>query len=134
MAFEASTSRGMFMLTDKKEIENVIQIYFDCMYESSSDKAHAAFHPDAWISGYLPNGYQHMSVSEFGDFVAAQQPSPKSKGEAARLEIISLEVAGQTAVARVRDGYLGLVFLDTLSFIKLEGQWLIVNKLFHVET
>jgi len=25
------------------------------------------------------------------------------------------------------------VFLDTLSFIKLEGQWLILNKLFHVE-
>ena len=121
------------MLIDKQEIESVIQVYFDCMYESSSEKAHVAFHPDAWISGYLPNGYQHMTVSEFGDFVAAQQPSPKSKGDVARLEIISLEVAGQTAVARVRDAYLGLVFLDTLSFIKLEWQWLILNKLFHVE-
>jgi hypothetical protein len=121
------------MLTDKQKIESVIQVYFNCMYESSSEKAHAAFHPDAWISGYLPNGYQHMTVPEFGDFVAAQQPSPKSKGDVARLEIISLEVAGQTAVARVRDAYLGLVFLDTLSFIKLEGQWLILNKLFHVE-
>ena len=121
------------MLTDKQKIESVIQVYFNCMYESSSEKAHAAFHPDAWISGYLPNGYQHMTVSEFGDFVAAQQPSPKSKADVARLEIISLEVAGQTAVARVRDAYLGLVFLDTLCFIKLEGQWLILNKLFHVE-
>ena len=121
------------MLTDKQKIESVIQVYFNCMYESSSEKAHAAFHPNAWISGYLPNGYQHMTVSEFGDFVAAQQPSPKSKGDVARLEIISLEVAGKTAVARVRDAYLGLVFLDTLSFIKLEGQWLILNKLFHVE-
>ena len=121
------------MLTDKQKIESVIQVYFNCMYESSSEKAHAAFHPDAWISGYLPNGYQHMTVSEFGDFVAAQQASPKSKGDVARLEIISLEVAGQTAVARVRDAYIGLVFLDTLSFIKLEGQWLILNKLFHVE-
>ena len=121
------------MLTDKQKIESVIQVYFNCMYESSSEKAHAAFHPDAWISGYLPNGYQHMTVSEFGDFVAAQQPSPKSKADVARLEIISLEVAGQTAVALVRDAYLGLVFLDTLCFIKLEGQWLILNKLFHVE-
>lgn len=121
------------MSTDHQEIENVIQVYFACMYESSREKAYAAFHPDAWISGYLPNGYQHMTVSDFGDFVAAQQPSPKSKGEAASLEIISLEVAGQTAVARVRDAYLGLVFLDTLSFIKLEGRWLILNKLFHIE-
>ena len=121
-------------MSDKQEIKNVIQLYFDCMFESSRDKAHAAFHPDAWISGYLPNGYQQMTVSDFGDFVAAQQPSPKSNGEVASLDIISLEIAGHTAVALVRDAYLGLVFLDTLSFIKLEGQWLIINKLFHVES
>lgn len=121
------------MLTDRQQIEAVIQVYFDCMYESSNDKARAAFHPDAWITGYLPSGYQHMTASEFGDFVASQQPSPKSKGEEAQLEIISLEVAGHTAVARVRDAYLGLVFMDTLSFIQLEGRWLILNKLFHVE-
>ncbi|MGD2007355.1 MAG: nuclear transport factor 2 family protein, partial [Cellvibrionales bacterium] len=41
--------------------------------------------------------------------------------------------AGQTAVARVRDDYLGLTFLDTLSLIEADGEWRIINKLFHVE-
>ena len=53
--------------------------------------------------------------------------------QAGALEILSLETAGNTAVARVRDDYLGLTFLDTLSLLKAEGEWRIYNKLFHVE-
>ena len=49
------------------------------------------------------------------------------------LEIVSCEIAGQTACVMVRDGYLGMTFLDTLSFLKVDGQWKIYNKLYHVE-
>ena len=55
------------------------------------------------------------------------------KGEAARLDILSIDMAGDTAVTRVRDDYLGLTFLDTLSLLKTDGNWRIYNKLFHVE-
>ena len=74
-----------------------------------------------------------MSVNEFADLVASQQPSAKEKGEQARLDIISIDIAGNTAVTRVRDDYLGLTFLDTLSLLKTDGKWSIYNKLFHVE-
>lgn len=120
-------------MSDAAQIRDTIQTYFDCMYESSSAKAHAAFHADAWVTGYLPDGYHQMSVGEFADFVASQQPSPKEQGETARLEVVSLDIAGHTAVARVRDDYLGMTFLDTLSFIKQNDKWRIFNKLFHVE-
>jgi len=120
-------------MSDDKQIRSTIQTYFDCMYESSAKKTHAAFHPHAKITGYLPDGFHEMSVSDFADFVAAQQPSAQSKGEAARLDVLSLEIAGNTAVARVRDDYLGLTFLDTLSLLKSDGRWQIYNKLFHVE-
>ena len=120
-------------MNNRQQITHTIQTNFDCMYESSSEKAHTAFHADAWITGYLPNGFQHMSVTGFADFVASQQPSPKANGEPAELEIISIDIAGHTAVARVRDAYLGLTFLDTLSFIEHDGEWRIINKLFHVE-
>ncbi len=103
------------------------------MYESSEDKTHAAFHPDAKITGYLEDGLKQMSVNEFADLVASQQPSAKEKGEPARLDILSIDIAGDTAVTRVRDDYLGLTFLDTLSLLKTDGNWRIYNKLFHVE-
>ena len=120
-------------MNDEKQIRETIQTYFDSMYESSADKAHAAFHPNAKITGYLQDELHEMSLNDFAGFVAGQQPSAKEKAEPARLDFMSIEIAGDTAVARVRLNYLGLIFLDTLSLLKTDGKWSIYNKLFHVE-
>ncbi|MGR8949179.1 MAG: nuclear transport factor 2 family protein [Gammaproteobacteria bacterium] len=120
-------------MSDEQDIQATIRTYFDCMYESSAEKTHAAFHPNAKITGYLKDDLHEMSVSDFANFVVSQQPSAKDKGEPERLDVLSLEIAGNTAVAIVRDDYLGMTFLDTLSFLKSDGQWRIYNKLFHVE-
>ena len=120
-------------MSDQDEIRTVIQAYFDCMYESSADKAREAFHPNARITGHLPDGLHEMSTEDFAGFVASQQPSPKENGSAPVLDVLSLGTAGDTAVARVRDEYLGMTFLDTLSLLRVDGRWTIYNKLFHVE-
>ena len=88
----------------------------------------------AMITGYLETGLAEMTVDDFADFVAAQQPSPKEQGEEILLEIVSLDIAVSTASVKVRDGYIGHVFLDTLSFLEKDGSWKIYNKLFHVES
>ena len=121
-------------MNDEQQIRDNIRTYFDCMYESSADKTHAAFHPNAKITGYLEGKLYEMSVADFAKFVSGQQPSAKENGEPERLDILSLEIAGNTAVAMVRDDYLGMTFLDTLSFLKCDGNWSIYNKLFHVES
>ena len=121
------------MNSDKSQIEAQITTYFESMYESSAAKVDAVFHPDAKISGYMQGEFHEMSRAAFSALVASEQPSPAEQGANKRLEILSIEIAGQTAVARVRDDYLGTTFLDTLSFIKLDGQWLIYTKLFHIE-
>jgi hypothetical protein len=120
-------------VSDETQIKDTIQTYFDCMYESSPEKVHSAFHPNAKITGYLEGELHQMSVDEFAGFVESQQPTPKDKGESERLDIISLNIAGNTAVARVSDDYLGLNFSDTLSLLKTDGRWSIYNKLFYVE-
>jgi len=120
-------------MSDKKQIENTIQTYFDCMFESSAEKTREAFHPNAKITGHLEDSLREMTVSDFAKLVESLQPSPKEKGETPRLDILSIEIAGTTAAVRVRDDYLGKTFLDTLSLIKDGGKWSIYNKLFHVE-
>ena len=120
-------------MTDQAAIESVIQTYFDSMFESSSEKARAAFHPDARITGYLGGDLLNMSVDDFAAFVADQQPSEKEKGDEPRLDIVSMDIAGEVAIAQVRDDYLGHTFLDQLSFLKIGDEWRIQNKLFHVE-
>ena len=49
------------------------------------------------------------------------------------LEILSIEIAGHTAAVRLRESYLGMIFLDTFGMLQVDGQWVIYNKLFHVE-
>ena len=88
-------------MNDEEQIRATVQTYFDCMYESSAEKTHAAFHPSARITGYLDDGLHEMTVKDFA--------------------------------VRVRDDYLGMTFMDTLSLLKTDDKWSIYNKLFHVE-
>jgi hypothetical protein len=121
-------------MNDIKKIENVVQLYIDSMDESNPDKVKQAFHSNAKVVGYLHNDFMEMSTDDFAGFVEAQQPSPKEKGENVVYEILSCEVQGTTASVKVRDKYLGISFLDTLSFISIDNEWKIYNKLFHVES
>ena len=126
--------KGETMSEDKNKISDAIQLYFDSMYESSEEKVRQVFHKDAKITGYMQGSLMEQSVDSFAKFVASQTPSAAKKNEEKLLETLSLEVVGATAVARVRDGYLGMVFQDTLSFLKIGDDWVIYNKLFHVES
>lgn len=120
-------------MSDQHDIQQTIQTYFDGMHESSAEKTRIAFHPNATITGYLEDGLHEMSVDDFADFVASQQPSPSEQGAPTRLDIVSVEISGETAVARVRDDYLGMTFLDSLSLLFADNRWQIYTKLFNVE-
>ena len=119
-------------MTDEKAIRETIQIYFDAMFESDSSKVFEAFHENAKITGYIAEKLTEMNVPDFAAFVASQS-SAKAAGETPFVEEVSLTVAGKTAVALVRDDYIGNRFLDTLSFVKCDRGWVIYNKLFHIE-
>ena len=104
-------------MKDKAEITEKVQLYFDSMYESSPQKVKEGFHPHAKITGYMQEKIFEQSVDDFASLVAAQQPSAKEKKEPKDLEILSIEIAGNTAVAIVRDKYIGLSFLQTKDLI-----------------
>jgi hypothetical protein len=128
-----ATDTKVKTMDDSEQIRNVIQLYIDSMNESNPDKVKQAFHGNAKVVGYLNGDFMEMSVDDFASFVESQQPSPKEKGEDVVFEILSLEKEGTTALVKIRDKYLGITFLDTLSFIKFEGEWRLYNKLFNVE-
>lgn len=120
-------------MNNKEQIEQVVQLYVDSMDESNPDKVKQAFHNNAKVVGYLHGDFMEMSVDDFAGFVSSQQPSPKDKGENVVFEILAIEIEGTTAMVKVRDTYLGISFLDTLSFIKVDEVWKIYTKLFNVE-
>ena len=109
------------IMSDKEEISKVIQTYIDGMNFSSAEKTKAAFHQNASIVGYL-----------HGDFM--EQPSPHDSSNDVTYEVLDVAIEGHTAHVKVKDVYLGITFIDTLSLIKVDDQWKIYNKLFHVQS
>ena len=121
------------MNKEKKKIEHTIQAYYDSMYFSDGSLVRKIFHQDAKITGYLNNKLLRQSVEDFASFVEHQKPSPKEKEDKIILKILSLDIGKTTAVAKVRDNYIGMIFIATLSLIKIENNWQIYNKLFEVD-
>ena len=108
-------------------VNKVVEIYIESLKESSAEKVREAFHPNGKVVGHLHGDFLEMSTEDFAGFVAAQEPSE------VEFEILSTIVEGTTAAVKVRDKYLGITFVDTLSLIKIGDQWSIYNKLFNVE-
>lgn len=121
-------------MNDLEQIESIIQLYIDSLDESNPDKVKEAFHENAKVVGYLHGDFMEMSVDDFANFVASQQPSPKEKGENIVFEVLTSSIEGTIALVKLRDKYIGITFLDILSLIKCDGQWKIYNKLFNVES
>ena len=121
-------------MNDQEQIETVVRLYIESMNESNPDKVKKAFHENAKVVGFLHGDLLQLSVNDFAGFVASQQPSPKEKGEDVAFEILTCEIECTTALVKIRDEYLGITFLDTLSFLKADGEWEIYNKLFNVES
>ena len=120
-------------MSDNPAIRDCVAQYYQSLCTSDPDAVRSVFHPNARITGYLPDGLHEMTVEEFAGFVQSQQPSPDESGADSMLDILSIEVAGDTAAVRIREVYLGMTFVDTFGMLQVDGQWLIYNKLFHVE-
>ena len=81
-------------MSDKEQIENIVQLYIDSMDESDPDKVKQAFHNNGKVVGYLHGDFMQMSTNDFADFVASQQPPPEEKGE----NVIFLYTGGSPAI------------------------------------
>ena len=103
------------------------------MYWSDGNLVRNTFHKDAKITGYLNDKLLRQSVEDFASFVENQAPSPKDNNDPIIFEIITLEDADTTAVAKLRDNYIGIIFIDILSLIKTDAGRIIYNKLFEKE-
>ena len=120
-------------MEQEQPIEETLQTYCDGLHQSDPDKIRQAFHPGAKITGYIQGELAEFTLDQLVELVEKQVPSDQDQGLPKLFEVISTHQAGQTAMAVVRDRFMGMTFLDTLSLLKVDDDWVIYNKLFHVE-
>ena len=119
-------------LNDIDLIQQTIQLYFDGLYHSDVEKINQAFHSSSQVIGFFDGNFSVMTIEQFADFVKATPP-PSENGEDYDMKIVSMDITGNEAVVKVEDLYLGLRFTDYLSLLKIENEWVIVNKVYYYE-
>lgn len=115
------------------EIVAALGDYFDGLHHSDADKLGQLFHPQAIYACGTEGSLTCLSMAEYLPMVA-KRPSPASRGEPRHDRILSIEFAGPvTALARVECAIGEKRFTDLLSFIRLDGHWRLVAKVFHFD-
>ncbi len=116
-----------------KAIERLITNYFDGIFYGDTSKLEACFHENTHIYGDIKGADYLKSVSAYIEGVKNRQ-SPKALNETLKMKIISIDIMGKIAMAKLHVPMLGYNYYDYLSLSKINEEWKIVNKLFtHVE-
>ncbi len=109
-------------------IAKVIQIYIDGAKSGSGDDMKPVFHNDATIFGYVGDDLFGGPIQKLFDWNDENGPATELKSRIASIDLID-------TVATVRlelDNWTGSRFTDLFTLLKLDGEWKIMNKVFHL--
>lgn len=119
--------------TDQDAIHRVLRDYVEGMVFADEDRLRSAFHPNCRIIGHFQGELEWLSVDDFAVAICDAGPVV-AEGESPLWSVLSLDITGDSASAKVVDDYADLRFTDYLSLLKIGGRWTIINKLYYLHT
>lgn len=90
----------------------------------------AAFHPKAMLYWNRDGQFAERTSAEY---IAGATGKPAADEAQRKRRIESLDVTGDAGMAKVVLEYPAVTFTDYLSLLRIDGEWKIINKIFHVE-
>ena len=112
---------------------DAVERYFDLMFDSEVSRFDQVFASSAQLHGLRDRNLRVLSAQDYKNALASG-PSPKSKNAPRQQEILLVDFASPTqAVVKVRVRVDTLLYLDYLSYHRIDDAWLITAKSFHVE-
>src|SRR5450631_2916342 len=131
MGFRQSTN-DFKMETPQKDslvISNALEnFYFKGIYEGDLNTLGQIFNTGTLLFGDVKGQPYAKTLDQYLDGVKNRQ-SPKDSGKPFKGEILNIKVINSIAIAEVRVKMYDFIYHEFLSFHKLNGNWLIVNKM-----
>ena len=123
-------------MMDHSSIESLtaaVQRYFDLMYDGDTSRFDRVFRSSAQLHGVRDGKMAMFTASGYKELTASR-PSPKSLNAPREEEILMMDFASPTqALAKVRVRINTTVYVDYLTYHRIDGEWLITSKGYHVE-
>jgi len=117
---------------DTNGIKEALKLYFDGSFEGSGEKIATVFNSAAHVYGHGEGGaLRDMDIDSFVKLVESGSSDKNRPAYPRHDETLSIEFTGEnTAIARVKIRVVNTMYTDILSFIRLDGQWTIISKLY----
>ena len=114
---------------DEAAIRQTVQYYFDGGKNRDSVALRKAFHPDARML-FAKDG--KLVVVPIGEYIARVAENKLKPGEvdSTKRRVTSVDVAGDAAIASLELERRDALLTDYMSLLKVDGRWVIVNKIF----
>ncbi len=113
---------------EQDAIGKVVQHYIDGAKSGRGDDMKPAFHTDATIFGYAGDDLFAGPIQKL--FAWSDENGPATELEA---RIASIDVIGTVATVRLElDNWTGSRYTDLFTLLKVDGEWKIMNKVFHL--
>ncbi len=114
-------------VSDHDAITKTVQHYIDGAKSGKGEDMKPAFHEDATIFGYTGPDLFGGPIQQLFDWNDQNGPATGLKAQIASIDVID-------TVATVRlelDDWTGYRFTDLFTMLKVDGEWKIMNKVFH---
>lgn len=120
-------------MTQTSDLIDAVQVYFDALYFCDTEKLNSVFHETSSLFDVDQGKVFVEPIASFSADVAGRV-SPASKGQDREDEILMVDyLSPVSAVVKIRLRAHQNVFVDHLGFVKGEGGWKIVSKIWHLE-
>ena len=121
-------SAATLTVTEYDVIADVVQHYIDGAKSGKGDDMKPAFHEDATIFGYAG---ADLFAGPIQQLFAWNDGNGPATGLQAR--IASIDLIDTVATVRLElDNWTGHRYTDMFTLLKVDGEWKIMNKVFHL--
>jgi hypothetical protein len=106
----------------------VLSNYFKGIFNGDVELLRSTFDPQALVTGDINGQSYFKSLDQYLEGVKNRK-SPSALNETFRMEILAIEIINFIAIAKVRVPMFEFNYYDLLSLNKINGEWVIINKL-----
>ena len=115
-------------MSDESLIKKTIQYYINGAISGKGEDMKPAFHSEASIFGYIGDDLFSGPIKNLFDWI---DENPAADG--LKANIVNIDIEGTVTTVRLEsDNWSGHKFTDLFTLLKLENEWKIMNKVFHL--
>ena len=117
-------------MSNKEIIKKTIQHYIDGAKSGKGNDMKPAFHQDATIFGYIGDELFSGPIQRLYDWNDDNGPAKEISCEYTTIDVVE----SIATVCLESKNWTGYNFTDFFTLLKVEGNWKIINKVFHLHS